>query len=387
MRSLSRLFAALSIAALVIPATATTALASPAPTTWYVDDDGMGSATGCDGTDMPLPYRIQTAVDSANPGDTIMVCPGYYEGQLDIAKSLTIRSVGRWAAVIEPHPDDPPEADLITIHDAAGVVLHGFKIWSSFGACHIVGALVRVDDAPNTEISGNRIKNPDDGADGCVYHYGVQVSGSSGGTQVLRNRITDFLDNGVIDTSDGTVTIRNNHINYFHAVDNPFTNASAGILGAPGAGGVAMIRRNRIDSLDSAGDTTPQLAYGIYVLGGQFDVHHNTGHNVRTFIYALEGTSGLIQRNRAVENIQFGLFLTQSTSVEVAHNKMAGATFGVDLDAGSTGNNLHDNDWTGPGANDCEDLSSGGGTANTANTWTNNFGGESTPAGICAAAP
>jgi hypothetical protein len=386
MRSFTTLFAALTIAALIFPATAATAFANPAPATWYVDDDGMGSATGCDGSDVPLTPYIQDAVDNANPGDTIMVCPGFYSGQLDISKSLTIRSVKRWAAHIETHPDDTPGGDLISIHDATGVVLHGFQIWSAFGACHIVSALVRVNNAPDTVVSGNRIKNPDDGPDGCVYDHGVEVAGSSDGTQMLRNRITDFVDDGISDTSAGTVTIRDNHINYFHAIDNPFNNNAEGILAEPSAGGVAKVHRNRIDSLDSAGSTTPQLAYGIAILGGAVDVGHNTAHNVGTFVYVLGRTSGTIQRNRGIENIQSGLFLSDSTNIEVAHNRMAGATAGV-IASSSTGNDLHDNDWTGPGPNDCLDNSSGSGTANTGNTWTNNYGGESSPAGICTPAP
>ena len=389
MRPMSRLAAALIGAALLAPLSVTSVFAT-SPPTWYVDDDGMGTTgTGCNGSD-PLPMTIQAAVDAASAGDRIMVCPGAYTGTVDIAKAnLTVRSVKRWKAVIEPAVDHVTDTDLVTIHDASGIKFDGFRLLApTEGTCTVVAAMIRVDDAADTVVRSNRVGViGTHGLGGCFYQAGVQVSGNSGGTMVLRNRITDFEANAILEVSTGTVLIRNNHINYLHAAYGVVANGAYGIFAEPSSGGTVQIRRNRIESLDSAGSTTPLLAYGIYVVGGDLDIRHNTGHNVRTFIYALEGTSGVIQRNRAIENIQFGLHVAQSDNVVIAHNTMAGAVSGVDVDAGSSGNNFHDNNWTGPGPNDCEDLSSGSRTSNTANTWTNNSGGESSPSGICQPAP
>ena len=48
---------------------------------------------------------IQTAVNAAAPGDTIQVCPGTYNEQVEIAKRLTLVGVernGKKAAVVRP---------------------------------------------------------------------------------------------------------------------------------------------------------------------------------------------------------------------------------------------------------------------------------------------
>ena len=43
----------------------------------YVDDDGLADATGCDGSGVAYTHP-QDAVNAANPGDIISICPGTY---------------------------------------------------------------------------------------------------------------------------------------------------------------------------------------------------------------------------------------------------------------------------------------------------------------------
>jgi pectin methylesterase-like acyl-CoA thioesterase len=48
---------------------------------------------------------IQSAVDTANPGDTVQVCPGFYPEQVTITKPLTVKGIAvanADAAVILP---------------------------------------------------------------------------------------------------------------------------------------------------------------------------------------------------------------------------------------------------------------------------------------------
>jgi nitrous oxidase accessory protein NosD len=53
----------------------------------------------------------------------------------------------------------------------------------------------------------------------------------------------------------------------------------------------------------------------------------------------------------------------------------------------SRGNTIHDNDFRGNHSSDCYDSTAGSGTPGTGNTWTDNLGDDSSPAGICAPAP
>src|SRR5438445_2218353 len=63
-------------------------LGSPASaaTTLVVDDDGMASATDCNATTPAYP-TISAAVAAASPGDTIKVCPGFYNEQVNVNKN------------------------------------------------------------------------------------------------------------------------------------------------------------------------------------------------------------------------------------------------------------------------------------------------------------
>jgi hypothetical protein len=66
-----------------------------------VDDDGLASATDCDAADVAS-ITIQAAVDAANPGDTIKVCPGTYnESQVLIQKAITVVGSGADSTIID----------------------------------------------------------------------------------------------------------------------------------------------------------------------------------------------------------------------------------------------------------------------------------------------
>jgi hypothetical protein len=63
------------------------------------------------------------------------------------------------------------------------------------------------------------------------------------------------------------------------------------------------------------------------------------------------------------------------------HNLARLGDYGASV--GGSGNNIHDNDFRNNATFDCDDETSGGGTAGTANTWTNNLGQTDSPNGIC----
>ena len=80
---------------------------------------------------------------------------------------------------------------------------------------------------------------------------------------------------------------------------------------------------------------------------------------------------------------------TTVTGNTVSENEVEGSgTFGIRVEAhilggGAGGNTVSENEVENSGGTDCTDNTSGGGTAGTANTWTENEGATSSPAGLC----
>ena len=58
-----------------------------APSTLVVDDDGFATATNCNDPLTPAFLLISAAEAVAIPGDTIQVCPGFYNEQVQIRVS------------------------------------------------------------------------------------------------------------------------------------------------------------------------------------------------------------------------------------------------------------------------------------------------------------
>ncbi len=100
-------------------------------TTLLVDDD----KTECPDAGF---NKIQDAVDAATPGDTIQVCSGTYDEQVEIAKPLSLVGVprdGKNAAVVQPsnvvaNADflGTPNAAMILVQDTSGVTIKNITI-------------------------------------------------------------------------------------------------------------------------------------------------------------------------------------------------------------------------------------------------------------------
>jgi len=113
-----------------------TALPAQAGATLVVDDDGRGSAVDCDAAD-PAFGAIQDAVDTAQPGDTVFICPGVYDEQVVVATSdLTLLGSGTALTIIRPsvaHADGSiippiPVAPILLFDGATGAAAREFTI-------------------------------------------------------------------------------------------------------------------------------------------------------------------------------------------------------------------------------------------------------------------
>src|SRR5689334_13569174 len=74
----------------------------------------------------PNYHSIQLAVTAASPGDTIVVCDGVYNEDVDVTKSVTL--VGSGNSVIQAPSSNPAGGDVVTIRNGAVVTMSGFIV-------------------------------------------------------------------------------------------------------------------------------------------------------------------------------------------------------------------------------------------------------------------
>ena len=75
--------------------------------TLVVDDDGLATATDCEGHGSAF-GTIQAAINAAVASDTVQICPGTYDEQLKVTTiGLTIRGSGAGLTIIRPDTVDP----------------------------------------------------------------------------------------------------------------------------------------------------------------------------------------------------------------------------------------------------------------------------------------
>src|SRR4051794_36898807 len=120
----------------------------------------------------PNGHDIQSVVNLAVAGDTVIVCPGTYPGFVQVAKKLTLQ--GQPGATVVPPLDETawtgplvlagrtdgtqvPLTDTITIK---GLTVDGQNRAGAVGTAHEVGAPVGIrGENANVAISGNTVLN------------------------------------------------------------------------------------------------------------------------------------------------------------------------------------------------------------------------------------
>jgi hypothetical protein len=350
----------------------------------------------CLGTRNPF-GTIQGAVDVAPSGATIWVCPGLYEETVKVeTPHLTINgaNAGRDATThdrrresVVSHLDPDGTVQLL----ADDITWNGFTIRGFSGLKNGPGMLTSKD------------------------HSGYLI------------RDTIFEDNGVgLDLgSNGkhpTFVCRNRFI-----ANNEFGAGGFGVFSARGAQQV-LITYNRFERHNQAGiffadrgapqqnvlidhnKSVDDLSFATIYASTHVRLTHNSatarvgdpvfkGPASAIFIGA-RNDDVVVHQNRVHSASGNGIDVTDSAepkqghaddppdNVVVSKNKaehaqlaglhMATDTVGVKV----TGNTANDNDlW------DCQDESSGTGTAGTANTWVDNLGGTSSRVGLCSPPP
>lgn len=124
-------------------------------TTWYVDDDNTSGPW--DGSqDNPFQY-IQDGINAASDGDTVLVKPGKYVGNINyFGKAITVKSTN---GVHETIIDGNREGTVVTFESGEGPdsIIEGFFIRNGFGTGNYSGGGITCSNSSSPTITDNAI--------------------------------------------------------------------------------------------------------------------------------------------------------------------------------------------------------------------------------------
>ena len=153
---------------------------------------------------------IQTAVNAAAPGDTIQVCPGTYNEQVEIAKRLTLVGVernGKKASVVQPsnivvNTDFAgiPTASIILVRDTSDVTIRNITVDGINNGLVCDATFPTMDGIffrnASGEIESVAIKNMLS-PQGCAYADAIDVFSTGEQAQRLTIRDSSLHDNDI----------------------------------------------------------------------------------------------------------------------------------------------------------------------------------------------
>ena len=348
-------------------------------TLWVNRDDPNGfpympPGNGCNNPGYPT---IQSAVNAAEPGDHINVCPGLYPEQVIIPAGkdrLRLKSVRRWEAVIQAPPvmmPDPgvPAFTIVRVDGARDVTIFAFTITGPGpGGCASLHYGVRVRAGGSADILGNHIKDirdapPPPTVSGCqngvAILVGRWVDGTTGSARIMGNVIDTYQKNGP--TVDGPGSYAEISHNRILGVGPTPTIAQNGSQVSREAR--ATIRHNFIANNLYTGPQDAASSGILWYAPGRTETDHNTlsandvGVNIFDFFIETNacGTAegSIVGHNRVRASTYDGIVLSGFTNcpvneVQIAYNKAeqnAGPGIGV-YDAGDNSidnNKVEDN--------------------------------------------
>lgn len=329
---------------------------------------------------------IQTAVAAANPGDKINVCPGTYQEQVVINKSLTIQGIdvgGQNLAIIKPVgafanttslASGNPIAAIVLVDGASNVTLTNLTVdgaTNGINGCapNLIGIYYRNASGKIDSVAVRNTKLGT-GLEGCQSGLGIFVQSGNGGTSkvdVLNSSVHDYQKNGITANEVGTsVNIKGNAVTGIGATP---VIAQNGIQIADGAKGTIDSNSviNHIYALcttvndcgaastnilvvDSDGvhvtnNKTGNAQINVYYEGNSGDVSSNTIFQSRVF----DGIDLIGSLNHANNNIIFnsdesGVYVLGDKN-EVKGDTINEAPVGVLVDSGSTNTTIGGNHY------------------------------------------
>lgn len=310
--------------------------------------------SGCDYT------KIQDAIDSADPGDTIIVGDGLYAENLKVNKSLFIRSENGPDKTVVQAEDPGDNVFLVTADD---VTMFGFTIT---GATEAMG--IYLDHVDHCNLFDNRVLNNYAGIylwyspgimEGNIIannEYGISI-GNSIGSIIADNNVTSnngagvylyysdnnsirsniFVDDGLMVRGSYQNDIANNTVNgkplvYLEGVSD---------MRIEDAGQVVLVRCENItvNGLILA-NTTVGIAFwetndsliennDVLSNGGGIELHYSSGNTINgntinsnnwAGIYLEDSSTNNLIGNQVNSNNECGIYLKESSGNAIYDN-------------------------------------------------------------------
>lgn len=223
--------------------------------------DSLSGVTTTAGTSLYATGLIQTAVNNANPGDTIFLWPKTYYDNVDVNKDLTIRGSGALWTIVDGqqkgpvfsiNPDVTATLSGMTIQNG-----HGFSLYSQpQGGGIMNGGITTVE---NCIIKNNYAE---DSGGGVFNYYDPLADPTSSliikNSQFIKN--SAFRNGGAI-YNQGSLTITNCNFYKNSAAIDPSADALGG-------GAIANPLGQLTVSNSIFSDNTANSAGAIYNVGG-----------------------------------------------------------------------------------------------------------------------
>ena len=326
--------------------------------------------------------RIQDAVNAAPAGATIRVCPGTYQEQVSITKSLTIRAdngavvipsnvVANTTSLVSPNA---PIAAVILVADTDHVTLRNLTVDGAdngIAGCspNLIGIYFR---NASGEIKNAAVRNMKlaTSLNGCQSGLGIFVQSGNGSTSrvlVEGSSVHDFQKNGITGNEAGTeVEIHRNGVTGvgpttgaaqngiqvgFGATGTVDGNSVANLIWSPctSVSTCAAVATGILifdsDDVTLTGNSVSETQGGIYVQGGHCEVQGNTIFDTLIFdglAFAGDGSEAI--RNNIAHSDESGVFIQGNNNI-VTENRINEAPIGVLKASGSVGNTISGNQF------------------------------------------